>query len=97
MESEVSGNTSTATATAAAMGAVAVARTVLSRFGTLIVDDTKVSNNTATATADAVGGLTNDIGPMTISDSDFRNNTATEFFFRSATHQAALLKMRYVV
>ena len=27
----------------------------------------------------------------------FRNNTADEFFFRSATHQAALLKMRYVV
>jgi type II secretory pathway predicted ATPase ExeA len=27
----------------------------------------------------------------------FSNNTAAEFFFRSATHQAALLKMRYVV
>ena len=27
----------------------------------------------------------------------FPNNTATEFFFRSETHQAALLKMRYVV
>ncbi|MCH7989590.1 MAG: AAA family ATPase [Planctomycetes bacterium] len=27
----------------------------------------------------------------------FANNTEAEFFFRSATHQAALLKMRYVV
>jgi type II secretory pathway predicted ATPase ExeA len=27
----------------------------------------------------------------------FSNNTETEFFFRSETHQAALLKMRYVV
>lgn len=80
--SEVSNNTGTASATAAATDVPPVALTMVSFGGTLVIDKTTVSGNTVVVSSGGSFGfanaaLNNVFGPMTITNSKFRNNTAT--------------------
>jgi hypothetical protein len=82
-KSEVSNNTATASTTAAATDVVATSQTMVSFGGTLVIDQTTVSGNTVVSSGGSNAGgfanaaLVNVFGPMTITNSKFRNNAAT--------------------
>jgi hypothetical protein len=82
-KSEVSNNTATASTTAAATDVVATSQTMVNFGGTLVIDKTTVSGNTVDSSGGSNAGgfanaaLVNVLGPMTITNSKFSNNSAT--------------------